>query len=542
MLERLVENWLDSASERSYQRCFCQMLTGQGFHIVHNTRHTPQEYGKDVIALSPDGRLVGYQLKGNPGGTLTPTQFDEIRGQLEQLATLALGIPGYEGRVPDACYLVTNGEISELVSQQIQLLNASLVARRHPPEKIKTITRGTLLAWSNDLGLALWPSEMEDFGNLVTLLNYSGDEMFPAQVFDPLLQHTLRFDKEVKSADLSRRVTSAAVMTAVALHSFSRRKNHFAEITAWAMFITYAIAACEKNEFDYAKHCKEAVLVARDGIYDLLGQLCEEASERKVLVEGDPYSEFAFYRPRVLLVSALMAIYWMWSEAETWKRSHHKALVEKLIPESLPSKWLWGEGAIPNFLTYIWYRKRIATSSKNDMMVADVLAELLRNKLGDDGGEPLASPYYDAEEVAQHQYQQILGCPDPFEGDGFEGDSYFCESLMMCLVRSNLKQTCQELWPDFTRLGHERVVPDQAWQFGLYRTGDVATNETRIYPPTVQWSELQSICEEHEAADVPAALKADPVLLLLFVNIFPFRASFSAMRFLHQEFDRTVSV
>jgi hypothetical protein len=105
LLERLIENWLDSASERSYQRCFCQMLTGQGFRIVHNTKHTPQEFGKDVIAVSPEGKLVGYQLKGNPGATLTPSQFDEIRGQLEQLATLALGIPGYEGKVPDACYL-----------------------------------------------------------------------------------------------------------------------------------------------------------------------------------------------------------------------------------------------------------------------------------------------------------------------------------------------------------------------------------------------------------------------------------------------------
>lgn len=538
MLERLIENWLDSASERSYQRCFCQMLTGQGFHIVHNTRHTPQEYGKDVIALSPEGRLVGYQLKGNPGGTLTPTQFDEIRGQLEQLATLALGIPGYEGRVLDSCYLVTNGEISELVSQQMQLLNASLVARGHPPEKIKTITRGTLLAWSQELGLALWPSEMEDFGNLVKLLNYSGDEMFPAQILDPLLRNTLRFDREVKAAELSRRVTSAAVMTAVALHSFSRRKNHFAEITAWTMFTTYAIASCEKNAVDYAKHCEEAVLAARDGIYDLLGQLCEEASERRIPIEGDPYSEFAFYRPRVLLMSALMAIYWMWSEAETWRRPDHKSLVEKIIPEDLPERWLWGEGVIPNFLTFTWYRKKIAPSTDNDRMVAAVLAALLRNKMGGEG-EPLASPYYDAEEVVQHQYRQVLGCLDPFEGDGFEGDSYFCESLMMCLVRSNLKQTCQELWPDFTRIGHERVTPDQAWQFGLYRTGDEATNETQIYPSTVQWSDLQEACREHAAVDVPGALKADPVLLLLFVNIFPFRASFSAMKLLHKEFDGT---
>lgn len=539
MLERLVENWLDSASERSYQRCFCQMLTGQGFRIVHNTEHTPLEFGKDVIAVSPDNKLVGYQLKGHPGGTLKPRDFDDIRRQLEQLATLALAIPGLEGKVLDECYLVTNGEIDEAVYHQIQLLNASLVQRGHPADKIKTITRGKLLAWAQSLGLALWPSEMQDFGNIVRLLNCTGDEMFPAEILDPLLRNTLCFGREVKATELGRRVTSAAVMTAIALHSFSRRKNHFAEITAWTMFITYAISACEKNSVSFAKHCKEAVLLAQDAIYDLLGQLCEEAAERKVLVEGDPYSEFAFYRPRLLLMTALMAIYWMWSEAETWTRPQHKSLVEELIPDTLPRKWLWGEGAIPHFLTFIWFRKRITGSADNDMMVAAVLAALLRNKAGGEG-EPLASPYYNAEEVVQHQYREVLGCPDPFEGDSFEGHSNFCESLMMCLVRSNLKQICQELWPEFTRVAHERVLPDQAWQFGLYRTGDAATNETQIYPPTVQWSELQQICQEHGAADVPAALKALPVLLLLFVNIFPFRASFSAMRFLHREFDPTV--
>ena len=536
MLERLIENWLDSASERSYQRCFCQMLTGQGFRIVHNTKHTPQEFGKDVIAVSPEGKFVGYQLKGNPGATLTPSQFDEIRGQLEQLATLALGIPGYEGKVLDACYLVTNGEISELVSQQIQLLNGSLVARGHSFEKIKTITRGTLLAWSKDLGLALWPSEMADFGNLVKLLNFGGDEMFPSQIFDPLLRHTLRFDKELKPQELSRRVTSAAVMTAVALHSFSRRKNYFAEIAAWTMFITYSIAACEKNGIDYSKCCKEAVLTAREGIYDLLGQLCEEASERDILFEGDPYSEFAFYRPRVLLMSALMAIYWMWSEAETWLRPLHRSLTEKLIPENLPQKWLWGEGVIPNFLTFIWYRKKTGVSESQDIEIARVLAALLKNKTGGEG-EPLASPYYDAEEVAQHQYQQVLGCQDPFGGDGFEGRSYVCESLMMCLVRSDQKPVCQGFWPAFTKVVHERVVPDQAWQFGLFRSGDDATNETQIYPSKMQWNELQEICREHSASDVPDALKADPILMLLFVNVFPFRASFSAVKFLQNKFD-----
>src|SRR5262249_4117947 len=155
-------------------------LTGRGFRIIHNTEHTPLEFGKDVIAVSPDGKLIGYQLKGNPGETLKPYDFNPIRPQLDQLATLTPAIPGMTQKLLDDCYLVTNGEIDEAVSQQIVLLNESLVARSFPKDRIKTITRGTLLDWAKELGLSLWPSEMQDFGNLVKLLNYRGDEIFPA--------------------------------------------------------------------------------------------------------------------------------------------------------------------------------------------------------------------------------------------------------------------------------------------------------------------------------------------------------------------------
>jgi len=225
LLERVIENWLDNAGERTYQRCFCQMLIGRDYRIIHNTEHTPLEHGKDVIAISPDGKLVGFQLKGNPGKSLKPGQFNDIRGQLEQLATYGLGLPGYEKRVPEECYLVTNGEIDEAVSIEIQRLNAALELRGHPPEKIKVITRGTLLSWANSLGLALWPSEIEDFSSIVKILNYDGTEMFPAEVFDPLLQNTLRLQHEVPAPELRRRITSAAIMTAVALNSFSRKRT-----------------------------------------------------------------------------------------------------------------------------------------------------------------------------------------------------------------------------------------------------------------------------------------------------------------------------
>ncbi len=515
------------------------MLIGKGYRIVHNTEHTPLEHGKDVIAVSPDGKVVGFQLKGNPGKSLKPSQFNEIRGQLEQLATYALGIPGYEKKIPDECYLVTNGEIDEAVYAELRHLNAGLESRGHHPEKIKTITRGTLLTWAISLGHSLWPSEIEDFSNLIKLLNCAGDEIFPAAIFDPLLRHTLRMHEIVKSSELRRRITSAAVLTSVALNSFSQRKNHFAEITAWMMFATYTIAACEKNDLDFKNTGEEAFLMARGAIHGLLGQLCDEISERGILTEGDPFSEFAFYRPRALLIYALMGIYWMWSDDEGWIDSNHKTVVEGLIPENLPPKSLWGEGAISHLLAFIWYQKRVALSPNQDEFLAVVLRDILRNKLGPD--EQLPSPYYGIEDVVRHKYLNILGCDDPFEGDGFKGTSYICESLMMCLVRANLKERCKEYWSDFTRINHERLVPNKAWSFALYRTDEDATNITHIYPSTMQWKDLQALFAEQEGADIPKALKADSILLLLFVTIFPFRASFSAVKYLHRKFDVSIA-
>ena len=84
-------------------------------------------------------------------------------------------------------------------------------------------------------------------------------------------------------------------------------------------------------------------------------------------------------------------------------------------------------------------------------------------------------------------------------------------------------------------------MPDQPWRYGLYRMSEEATNATNIYSPTMKWTELQMIANEHVAADVPAELKADPILLLLFVNVFPFRASFSVVKFLLNKFDPTSS-
>src|SRR6266481_6388018 len=71
VVERLIESWLDSQTERRYQPAIIQLLVSEGWSVLHNTRHSPIELGKDVIARDPGGLLHCFQLKGNPGSRVT---------------------------------------------------------------------------------------------------------------------------------------------------------------------------------------------------------------------------------------------------------------------------------------------------------------------------------------------------------------------------------------------------------------------------------------------------------------------------------------
>jgi hypothetical protein len=133
VLERLIESWLDSASERSYQAPFCQMLAGEGHLVVHSTRHAQIEFGKDVISIAPDGTPCAFQLKGNPGGRLTLGQLREIKPQLLELVTQPIVHPGVPEAARHRCYLVTNGEADERNYVGLDLARIELNLAAWPP-------------------------------------------------------------------------------------------------------------------------------------------------------------------------------------------------------------------------------------------------------------------------------------------------------------------------------------------------------------------------------------------------------------------------
>jgi hypothetical protein len=141
--EKLIEIWLDSASERQYQFAFRNALLSAGHVILHDTSHTALELGKDVIALSPSGELFAYQLKGNPGGRITISQWHALIAQLSTLGYQPVSHPSVKPGTRHTPVLVTNGEIHEDVYAAVASFNTAITGPVARP--LQTIARGQLL-------------------------------------------------------------------------------------------------------------------------------------------------------------------------------------------------------------------------------------------------------------------------------------------------------------------------------------------------------------------------------------------------------------
>ena len=149
----------------------------------------------------------------------------------------------------------------------------------------------------------------------------------------------------------------------------------------------------------------------------------------------------------------------------------------------------------------------------------------------------LLSPYYTFEDKIRRDLTPILkDQPGTFTEESFARKSYFTKSLMHLLVRTNLKQTCQRIWPDYSRILPLQFIPDSKWEHCLYR----ATRGTEPFEPrelTKEWADLVQEARAAQGTEAPDALKENKHLLMLFTIIFPHRATVSIVGRLGRDFN-----
>ena len=87
------------------------------------------------------------------------------------------------------------------------------------------------------------------------------------------------------------------------------------------------------------------------------------------------------------------------------------------------------------------------------------------------------------------------------------------------------------LWPDVTRLDFVSFEPSNFCEFYRWRSEE-GTNRTAIPKRTQEWEKLKAASLEAEGACIPPTIKDDPILLLLFLCVYPHRMNAEIMRWL----------
>lgn len=533
MHEKLVADWLDSASERTYQSTFCQILAAKGYRVVHSTRHSPIELGKDVLAVAPDGIPCAFQLKGNPGGRLTSTGLRDILPQLSELTDLSIDYPGMP-KGPHRSYLVTNGSLQEEAALSVTRFNQQRKDVNPACNDLEVIQRSDLLADLKKHGHQIWPDELEDVQVLLELLLADGTGPLPHEKLDKLLTRVLLLVEAaptVGSAELRRRVASAALLTSLAIQRFAESQNHYAVSCAWTQFAVAAIGATARHAASYPREVDSSISLAEDAALDALVALATEVINRPNYIEGDPVVDSIAYRARRTLLQGALALTWHWCELKGWPDTLARQRIYEFLSDHTERVLVWGEGCFPQVLMRYWFLHEYGNPTQAENLLAECILNTCTSR-GEDTQPGLAQPYWTFEDVARHDLGPVLGGhQDPMKYEARGTMSYFIEGPLHLVVRSNRKVLAKVLWPQATLVDWIHFIPEPQWAYCTWRS---SKGEYHQLTPqlTKQWPGLLEDACNLDCPHVPGALLNRPLLLAAYIMMYPWRATPHVIRWL----------
>lgn len=529
VLEKLLENWLDSASERSYQPVFVQMLAADGYTVLHSTRHCLLEFGKDILAIGPDGVGCAFQLKGDPGGRMTIGTFrDGIQQQLVQLMSQSPSYPGFP-RGAHRAYLVSNGQFEEEVQAAVREMNDGPY-----PAKVELWSRGKLLDLCNRRGASLWPGELRDTRDLLELYLGNPRDQVPIRTLAEMLSSVLGLAADVTPfgrPQLGRAASSAVWLTGISTAPFAEAENHQAVALGWTLCCVMLIGAAEKHAQGDMKAVQTSFTLAASTVLDALAALWQEVRERQHLVEGDALTDPEVYGWRIGVLYGLLSSLAIAAKDVPVLDDDSRHALSQWLKTGTHQLDLWGEAAVANLIPrLLWLRTDDPTLRPDLEINALTSAVITRNQ--QKSLMSLPSPYYTFEEVFRH-YRDVYGLRRSvsiIEQETFPGNSYTAELLFHLLVRTGLKQRCKSLWPAFSRLGHRQLRLDASWHYCTVTTPS-GIEDTKLYKPTYEWSQLkQDSLQEEQPSTVPEELRKNPWLLAMWWQVAPHRLNSEATR------------
>jgi hypothetical protein len=508
-------------------------MISEGWHVVHNTRHSPLEFGKDVIARDPAGQLYAIQLKGNPGSRLKKSEAQEMLPQITEL--LDVPVPAIYRRTAGEKHIAvvaTNGEIDE----EARVLFESIASRTAnplcPATELCLWARGDLLRRFGDKLLQVWPTTLTGMRRVLELYTSDGTALVDPQRLSEILKASVgRPTSTMKSPEKTSKISAALLLGEIIKAPWYSTENHYVLYQISVLISVYCLRYADTGTRRELVRAYDAVILEH------AAALLKEGKERNfdpqwTWAQASPMDEIDIMRERLRLVADCAAALVL-SDAPEIEYSRDYA--RELISSSYGPNSIWGQGAIPAAIGRYWAFRRLDATARPDGALMALLKALTFAARRNPEGVP--APYYSFEECLFVHSSGLLGIESDVADDGAKGRAWFALPLMYMLAKRNWKQTCKNLWAGFSKLLHETTKLPHVDFFDASLSDDARVQTIQLY--SGEWANLVSEAVSIGAKAFPEEITDRAWLLSAYVAIVPYRASTSVLMWLDAQLSRT---
>ncbi len=520
IVERLIESWLDSQSERRYQPAFIQLLISEGWNVLHNTRHSPIEFGKDVIARNPDGLLHCFQLKGNPASRLTKTQAQGILDQVRELVEVPLtAIIKIKAGEKYKAVLVTNGEVDE----EARLLLKAVGDRAGMPtaaaSEFEIWSRGTLIDRFNKSAGKIWPTSVDGVRAVLDVIAGNGTALPDLGKISTVLIETAPPPKgKVPSSEKTARLAAVLLITEIIKSAWYKYENHYALYQITVIACVHALQFCDSlarlNSVQrYATlaldHCQSLMREAADRHYD----------PDKIWTEQDILAELDIQWERRRLVGDCAASLVLSSMPSDQYDADYAG---RILEATFSKPMLWGYGAVPSLIQKYWALCKIRAGSNMDYRLGYAVISMLRATRSELAKAAPPGPYYSFEDVWAYMTNLSNFANQSIFDDSFHNRAWFAVAILYMLAKRNFKQTCKAIWNPFAQVAHEEPdMPNEVFFTVEHARG--GKMKTRTFHG-MHWKALVKEAVEIKEGEFLAPFGDLAWLIAAYIAIVPYRA------------------
>jgi len=512
---------LTSINERQYQIPFCQVLAAEGETILYVSAHGPFEKGKDIITRTAGGEVRAYQLKA---GDIGLGEWRQIHGEIVNLVELAIEFPGTTPITDFVPYLVTNGELTDPVLEQIRVSNVGWKGRGIE-KAVHVVQKGELLERFRASHGSYLPQALADFRTFLELILRDGSAPADKEKAAQLIEHVLPHKPQHESnLNIARAAASIVLLIAYVTGPAISAANHWCVFEYWVLAGAYILFLAEQSHKS-EPNCQVSFELCEIAADNALSALADEVAERSHFAEGSLLVDGHTYRPRITIVAGLLSA---WSLSLRIRRKAHKSSdqVGAFLDSRLKEASMWGESAVP----YLFLAALESEQRCKPHVAEGIAVQLVREISTANGqhatGRGLPSPYHSPEQALRLNY--LL---DPLSQDQFLGSSYCIASLIDFLARRWRRQALASLWFGVTRMALVAYRPASFSEWFRWKSTDGVLDSRLPHEPQ-SWEELRASSESASANELPPTLAKRATFALWFVLVYPHRFTPTVAKFI----------